>query len=72
MGEDPVAREVELPGQDVESVDLEPTIEPEPGVPAPDGDKAGDGAVSGAVAREPDTANSDPELGNTLIQSDNS
>ncbi len=72
MGEDPVSREVELPGQDVESVDLEPTIEPEPGEPAPDSDKADDAAVSGAAASEPDTANSDPELGNTLIQPDNS
>lgn len=69
--EDPVSREVELPGQDVESVDLDPTIEPEPAEPAPDSDKADD-AVSGAAASQPNTTNSDPELGNTLIQPDNS
>lgn len=64
-----VSRDIQLPGQDPEAFDLEPSIEPEPAAPGPDRDNP---AVPGTAASRPDTTDSDPELGNTLIQPDNS
>ena len=55
----PVTPDVELPGQEAETVDLEPSIEPEGQEPE----------ASGVPAQSPDA---DPELGNTLIAPGNS
>lgn len=68
----PVSRDVQLPGQDVESVDLDPTVEPEPAESAPDTVPSEEDAASAEDASQPDTAASNPGLGNTLIQPDNS
>lgn len=54
---EPVTPDVQLPGQDAGPVDLEPSIAPEPQ----------EGSESNAVV-----GNDDPELGNTLIEPDNS
>ncbi len=67
-----VSRDVHLPGQDPEAFDLEPSIEPEPAAPGPDRDDSDDPAVPGTAASQPDATDSDPGLGNTLIQPDNS
>lgn len=66
--ESPVSRDVQLPGQDVESVDLDPTIDPEP---ARDGEKPDEPAASETAASQPEAADN-PELGNTLIRPDSS
>lgn len=64
-----VPRDVQLPGQQIEAVDnLEPTIEREP---APDGDLA-EHSTAGVASEQRDTVDSDPELGNTLIEPGNS
>jgi len=67
--QDPIPRDVNLPGQAVEAPDLDPDIEPEPGS-VPDGDEA-DNAVGETAPSHPEAADA-PELGNTLIQPDNS
>lgn len=66
--ESPVSRDVQLPGQDVESVDLDPTIDPEP---ARDSEKPDEPAASETAASQPEAADN-PELGNTLIRPDSS
>jgi hypothetical protein len=65
----PMPRDTPLPGQ--ESVDLDPVIPAEPEQPEPGGDSTADQA-SGAPAEQPDPADTDPELGNTLISPENS
>jgi hypothetical protein len=66
--ESPVSRDVQLPGQEVESADLDPTIDPEP---ARDSEKPDEPAASETAASQPEAADN-PELGNTLIRPDSS
>lgn len=65
-----VPRDAQLPGQQIEAVDdLDPAIEPEP---AADEQRADDSPLEQAGAEQPQTADTDPELGNTLIEPGNS
>jgi hypothetical protein len=61
-----VPRDPQLPGQQIEAVDdLDPDIEPEPAADQP-------ADTPGLAAEEPGGGDSNPEVGNTLIEPENS
>lgn len=69
--QDPLSRDVQLPGQDADSFDLDPTVVPEHEESSGDCDQSRANAASEAAEGQV-PADSNPELGNTLIQPDNS